>query len=574
MKIKKYLLKLMVVCGFVGAVSCTDDFNDLNQDPNAFNEAPIEAAFVGVVKQSYDILCRMNGDMFLHYASYDGGVGGQLPKYGFTETGVAGMWKDVFVRVLKNTEEIIVDHNEDPDYSNRMHMTKIWKAYMYSIAVSTWGPIPMSEAFGLNTSVAYDSEEQIYTEILRLLSEAVTGLEDGGDVFSVDPLFNKDVSKWRKLANTLRLKIGLRLTHGFPQLAETAVKASMANESNLVGALGDNQFMIGGITEENWNWHYNKYIFNENDNNYPFMNFSYMLHLKTYKDPRMDILVEPASVPLEIEEYVYASGSTTDTILVRYSIPKYGTTLGNSTPDAWDMDGNENPYRNTDREDYSKPSIELFFQPQTKYYINTNAETSFMKAEAAQRGWGGSKSAEAYYEDGINASFLQYQASGVDAYKAQDGIKWGTSFAGDLDIYSVTNSGISADPLDKIFRQRWLAMYWQGHDAWCMLKRTRGVTLPPHFNPDGSLVNAEFAVIPERMIYDTAEKSINSVGYGIGMDYLGGVDATTTPLKMNMPGDNLDWTTLPAAYSWDFASHWYGDSEDDLIAQGIPYEIL
>ncbi len=52
--------------------------------------------------------------------------------------------------------------------------------------------------------------------------------------------------------------------------------------------------------------------------------------------------------------------------------------------------------------------LRLFFQQQSRYYINTNAETSFMKAEAAQRGWGGSKSAEAYYEEGINASFLQY----------------------------------------------------------------------------------------------------------------------------------------------------------------------
>ncbi len=572
MKIKQYLINLMAVCGFLGAVSCTDDFSDLNKNPNAFNEAPIEAAFTGVVKNSYDLLGRMNGDMYLHYASYNGGVGGQLPKYGYTESAVGEIWADMYVDVLKNTQQIIDDHDTDPEFSNRMHMTKIWKAYMFSIAVSTWGPIPMSDAFGDNTSVAYDNEEQIYTEILKLLSEAVTGLDDDGDVFKVDVLFNKNVGSWRKLANTLRLKIGLRLTHGFPQLAEAAVKASMANESNLLGSNGDNQFMIGGTDETSWNWHYNKYVFKTaNTDTYPYVNFSYLLHLKTYNDPRMDKLVEPAKKPLEIEEYVYASGSTTDTILVRYNIPKYGKTLGNSTIDDWNLNGNDNPYRGLDGGDYSQPSQELFFQPQSRYYINTHAETCFMKAEAALRGWGGSKSAQAYYEEGISVSFSQYDVAGADAYKAQDGIKWGTAFAGDRDIYAITNSGISADPMDKILRQRWIAMYWQGHDAWCMLKRTRGVTLPPHLSPDGSLVNAEYAEIPERMIYSTSEPSINSAGYEIGLGFLGGVDATTTPIEMNKPGDFIDWPSLPAEYNWDFAKHWYGDSEDDLIAKGIPY---
>ena len=47
-----------------------------------------------------------------------------------------------------------------------------------------------------------------------------------------------------------------------------------------------------------------------------------------------------------------------------------------------------------------------------------------------------------------------------------------------------------------------------------------------------------------------------------------------TPLKMNKPGPNIAWETLTAAYSSEFASHWYGDSEDDLIENGIDYEIL
>lgn len=578
MKIKQYIIKLIVVCGFLCAVSCTDDFTDVNIDPNAFNEAPIEAAFTGVVKRSYDLLGEMNGDNFLHYASYNGGVGGQNPRYGFTQSHTAGLWRDMFVRVLKNNQQIIDDHNEDPAFSNRIHMAKIWKSYMYSIAVSFWGPIPMSEAFGEETSVAYDSEEQIYTEILRLLGDAVTGLENGGDTFAVDFIFNRDVEMWRKFANTLRLKIGLRLSHGFPALAQAAVQASMSNESNLVGSNSENISMKGGLTEENWNWHYNKYIFGTpNLDTFPYVNHSYLLHLKTYDDPRMDKIVQPAGAPLLIEDMVYASGSTTEMIAVRYGIPKYGKPLStNGTIDAWDLQNNDNIMNGVDGGNYSLPSEELFMQPDNIYYIITYAETSLMKAEAAVRGWGGSKTAQEYYEEGIDASFDQYEVGSAAAYKEQDGIKWGTAAVGDRDLYGITTSGITADPMDKIIRQRWLAMYWQGHDAWCMLKRTRGIILPPHLSPDGSGgdITEDWAEIPERMRYAASEESINGEGYQLGLSYLGGSDSTLTPLQMNAPGGTINWAALPAEFNQEFANHWYGDSEDDLIAAGIPYEKL
>ena len=43
---------------------------------------------------------------------------------------------------------------------------------------------------------------------------------------------------------------------------------------------------------------------------------------------------------------------------------------------------------------------------------------------------------------------------------------------------------------------------------------------------------------------------------------------------MNKPSLGIVWESLPAEYNNDFGSHWYGDSEDDLIDAGIPYEKL
>jgi hypothetical protein len=288
----------------------------------------------------------------------------------------------------------------------------------------------------------------------------------------------------------------------------------------------------------------------------------------------MYAMVDPSPTPLSIEDTVFASGSTTEKIAVRYEIPYYGTPLWRSPLDAWDLDGDENPFEGVAVEDYSKPSFERFFTEDMTFSVITFAETNFMKAEAALKGWGGSETAEAYYYAGIDASFDQYGVSGADMYKEQDGIKWGTESVGRKDLWSVVTSGISADPMDKIVRQRWIAMFYQGHDSWCLQKRTRLLPLVAHHGPEDPPTVQQYQEIPEKMIYPLTEESINEVGYQDAVAALGGSDEMMTPLKMNKPGPDIPWETLPAAYSSEFASHWYGDSEDDLIANGVDYEIL
>ncbi len=576
MKNKQYIIKLILVFGLISAVSCTENFEDINTNPNEFNEAPVENAFTGVVKETLDLIGgSMNERWGIHWASYTGGTGGQNARYGFTESTVAGLWEDLFVAVLKNNEEIIVNHGGDPDFANRVQIAKIWKSYVYSVAVATWGSIPMSDAFGDNTTVNYDSEEQIYTAILTMLQEAAEGIDPSGDSFNSDPVYNGDNAKWIKFANTLRLKIALRISHGFPGLAQTHAQAVMANEGGLIGSASENATMKWGLVEENWNLFYERFIFGEvNPDSQLFVNHHFLLLLRTYDDPRMDILVEDATEPLSIDDMVFASGSTTELIPVRYDIPKYGKILSDRTIDEWDLNNNDDPLDGVDSGFFSRPNLELFFAADATFNIITVSEVNFMKAEAALKGWGGSSTAEEYYYAGIDASFAQYGASDVGAYKERDGIKWNTASAGIRDIWAVTTSGITADGMDKIIRQRYIAMYWQGIDAWCLMKRTRGIIVPPHTNPDGQSIDEDWTEIPERMIWATSEANINPAGYATGLNNLGGPDDTTTPIQMNKPGGFIDWPSLPAEYNSDFARHWYGDSEDDLIAAGIPYEKL
>jgi hypothetical protein len=574
MKSIKYINKIFLALGIVATMSCTDGFEELNQDPNSFNDGPAENVFAGVVRNTLD---AMDGDMadqiWWVYGNYYGSKGGQFGHYFWTQSGLDGFWRKFYVNILKNTQEIIDNYGDDPAYKNRVYIAKIWKSYVYSTMVSLWGGVPMSEALGYGTTADYDSEEEIYNAVLNTLKEAAAGIDPAGDKFDKDPVFNGDNTKWIKFANSLRLKIALRISAGFPQMAEMHGSEVMANESGLVSSNLENMFLQWGTEQENWSFNYFRYVFSElGQITYPSVNFHFLLNLRTYNDPRLEAMVEPTTAPFTIVDTLLASGSTTDSVIVSYQVPYLGNTAGGRPLDAWNLNGNDNPMVGFPTNNFSRPKLDIFYVQDAKFYMITFAEMNFMKAEAKLKGWGGSKSAEEYYYAGIDASFVQYKVSGADAYKEQDGIKWGTESTGLKDLYSIVTSGISADPMDKIVRQRWIASFGQGHDAYCLTKRTRLVPIIANFAPDGS-VNADWVELPERMIYPPSEGGINTEAYNAAGTALGR-DELTSPLQMNKPYTPIDWNALPAQYSQEFASKWFGNSEDDLIANGIPYEIL
>lgn len=562
----------------IGIFSCTDGFEEMNQNPNNFNDVTPENLFTGVVKNTLDLVGGdMNDQMFNNYASYYGGKGGQFPKFFYTDSGLDRYWRTFYVNILTNTQVIIDTYSDDPKYANRVHIAKIWKSYVYSVLVSTFGPVPYVDALGSSTTTTYTSEEAIYIAILDMLKAAGEGITVDGDKLSTDPVFNGDNLMWKKFANTLRLKIALRISTGFPALAEKHGKEVMANEAGLISSNAENIAMKWGVIQQNWSFNYSRYLFLDSaDDVVPFVNHHYILNMKTYYDPRLKVIVEPSTEPLEFTDRLLKAGSTTQKINVKYKLPYYGRPLGANTGLAeWNLVPANNILEGISINRYCKPSKALFMAKDMKYYIVTYAELNFMLAEAKLKFWGGSasKTAEDYYYAGIDASFEQYGvSSGVAAYKALQGIKWNTLSIGDRDLFGIVSSGITTNPMDKIARQLWLTSYNQGHDIWCLQKRTRLLPFIPHFSPDTS-VGAQYVDIPERMVYPISEIGLNNAGYLAAIQALGG-NQMSTPLKMNKaPIIALKYWSSPGlgSFNQEFARRFYGESESNLIAAGIPY---
>jgi hypothetical protein len=577
---KKHIYTYKIAClllAFTAILSCTEGFEDLNKDPNAFNTAEPYNLFAGSVKGTLDLFGgTMNDQMYMMYASYYGGKGGQFGNFFFNENNLDDWWRRAYIDCVKNNQEIIDKFSDNPDYTNRVHIAKVWKSYIYSMLVSTYGGVPFEEASKGINATSYSSEEEIYTEILKLLKEAGEQMDPNGDKLLLDPIFDGNTDLWIKFANSLRLKIALRISEGFPDLAQQHGSEVMQNEDALISSNDENVVMRWGLDQQNWSFNYDRYIFQTVSLDIlPLVNFHFMLNLKTYHDPRIFAIVEPSTGPITIDDEVFESGSTTVKIRVQYQLPYFGRALGgNGLVDGWGLNANDNLLNGLRNDRFCRPNEELFMAQDMGFNVITYSEINFIKAEAQLKGWGGSQTAEDYYNAGINASFQQYGAPGARTYREQDGIKWGTSSVGDNGLYSIVTSGISADPIDKIVRQRWLASFNQGHDIWCLQKRTRKLPIIAHFSPDGA-TGLDWAEIPERMVYPPlSESGFNNAGYTAAVALLANGNSLTSPIKMNKPMTPIDYPSLDVEFSRDFARNFYGPSEDDLIAAGIPYTKL
>jgi hypothetical protein len=609
MKKNKYISKILLVAFLaIGLFSCTNGFEEMNQNPNNFDDATPESLFTGAVISTLDLVGgEMNDQMYNNYASYYGGKGGQFPKFFFTDSGVNQYWRRFYINILTNTQKIIDTYSDDPKYANRVHIAKIWKSYVYSILVSTFGPVPYVDTLGSRITTTYASEEVIYTAILDMLKAAGDGIDVSatGDKLSSDPVFNGNNLMWKKFANTLRLKIALRIAGGFSALAEKHGKEVMANEAGLISSNAENIAMKWETNQQNWSFNYARYVYlDAADDVVPFVNFHYILNMKTYRDPRLKVIVEPSTDPITIRDTIVKSSTDLSRLIVTYPVAYFGRPTGGLvTPANWDMNADRNILNGLSNNRYCRPSKALFMAADMKYYIVTYAELNFMCAEAKLNGWGGNKTAEQYYYAGIDASFEQYGVSGaittkgdlnLTAYKAQDGVRWSgpdsVDFDGDRDLFGAVTSYISTNPMDKIVRQLWLTSYNQGHDIWCLQKRTRLLPLIPNFSTDTSL-GLVFADMPERMVYPSSEIGINNAGYRAAIQFLGG-NELNTPLKMNKSYTPVDWNNLKnlkyrdnvgktndIKFNIEFAL-FYGISQKEFIDRGLvegkgkDYEII
>jgi hypothetical protein len=558
---------------------CTKDFKNLNTDPTQFTKATPEVGILASVKNLNTQMANYNTSKYWDLGHL---LCQQANRYDVTD---AGLWQTMYQGVLGNLHQVELNYGNDSTYNNRVQIARILKAYAYSILAGNYGPVPLTEANDPEhlSTILFDNEDSVYSYVLTTLKDAAGRIKPTGDKLSYDAIYSGNLQNWVKLANTLRLKIALQCMRNRSSVAANHIREVMAAEETTINTEMETAKMSFENINGNENPYFVRYI--KSNNTYPYNPGAtgqapklseYMLTLfRSYSDPRLFVYYD--SVPLAnrfILTDTLTSNNDDSLRIVTYPIPYLGQPKAGTKLAGWtSLTGLADPVGSANINAYSNANP-VIFQSNRPFIMLSYAEALFLKAEAAKLGYGGARSADQYYYAGIDANFAYWGISNTlrDAYKARDGIKWGTSGKGFNNYLSLVNTDIPLADENKIWIQRWLNYFPDGgFDCWTLERRTMVLNLPPHTNPGGNATyspNPTYSDIPGRMSYPVSVVNLNPAGYQSALQALGTTRVDDYDIYQQLhfakPHTIEDWNAANANYDYAFLRKWYGSTVESL----------
>lgn len=423
---------------------------------------------------------------------------------------------------LKNLVQALANLNGNTNAVNLKSMIRIWKAYAYMGLVDTYGDVPYFDAGKAYTDgifyPKYDNDADIYADLEKELREATAALDPAGDYVSADLFFGlhaaipittvaPQVAQWKKLGNSLLLRLGMRYSKVNPSKAQALV--AEAFNGGVMTSNADNVFVkYDGTIATNVA---NVNLVNNNPRFY-YMAEPFVNQLKSTNDPRSRFIMAKFADP----NSPLGDANPDFTIANQYGVPV--GVISDALASA--------PYRGTrgGGYDYSQLNVKTVAALTAPTFWVTYSQTSLLLAEAAKRGWipGGDGAAQSYYEAGIIAdidSYTQYPNSA--AVSAADK----TAYLNDPAVaYNPANA------LELIGIQYWIANLTMGTEAWANFRRTGFPVLSPNlFNNE---LNGGFI---RRLSYPDYESSNNNANYSAAVQAIGGSDNLTTRVFWDTP---------------------------------------
>ena len=335
-------------------------------------------------------------------------------------------------------------------------LAQILKISAWHKATDMFGPIPYKEAGKGLITVPYDSQEEVYKAMFKELSDAIevlTKYADNGNsklLPNADAVYAGDVHKWVVYANSLMLRLAMRVYYADAALSKKYALQAVNHSYGVMKSKDDEAKMERGASLEfknNLDVLINQY-------NECRMGSSMLAYLGGYQDPRLP-------------KYF-----NTSTVSQAVTVGTYGKYSG--VPTGHDVSSND-AFR-----DSSRPAI----TSTTPTYWMRASEVYFLLAEAALHGFAVGGTAESLYEKGIEMSF---EENGIASSEVADYMSSGlkpsaysfhlTNPSVNVDVPAVTEattawSGTDEEKLEKIMIQKWIALYPNGQEAWTEYRRT------------------------------------------------------------------------------------------------------
>lgn len=444
---KKIFYLLLLVTGFSG---CSKFDDDINVDPNLPSQASGTQLIANAMLSLPTLSASPQGEFMAQYLSETQYPGASTYPEG--ETSFYGLYQGP----LMNLETVLNSNSLttlDGPIANQLAVARILKAYFFWHITDRWGDVPFTEALQgkKDFTPKYDTQEFIYDSLFKMLRVASNMIVTGN--ITNDIIYRGDMTKWKKLANTIRMLMALRLSEVNPTLG-----ASEFNDALTAGIMtsnADNLFFQHLADANNQNFWYAEVVTRTRE--WWAISKTLMTYLLNTNDPRLA---------------VYARKNNAG----NYVGLDFGTTVGMPM---------------TNPNTVSLLGTALYAQ-NAPIHLVTYAQALFARAEAAKRGWitGGDATAKTNYDLAIEQSFRQWRANdttGLGLYRSQPEVAY--------------------DPLrglEQIANQRYIHLFMHGYEAWAEWRRT---------GFPNNLVSPGGKAVPNRNSYPSNESFNNAENY-------------------------------------------------------------
>lgn len=559
MKRFKYIAMASVIAlGSLGLASC-GDFGDENIDPEHLN--PTSVDYTMIFSNAQHQALGSDWDMWRTGCIYSAQFTQQLAsaswwdsygRYNYSDGYSASFW-DTFNGdrgALRDVTTCYDKWQNAEGYEIDWNIARVMRCYAFAKMSDLYGDIPYSQAGRPDkySYPVYDKQEDIYKSMLAELDEAQSKLTSGtAKMGSQDLYFNGDASKWKKFANSLMLRLAMRLVKVDPATAKTYAAKAYAN--GVITSNDDNVLLnhSGGVTTNDSSEPFAK--INAHEDREFYLSKFFVGMLKDTKDPRL-CLIGTVTPLRKDDKGIITSEQTTD-VQAGWSASDYGDMsfakqngflqggytngansqyfIGQADPEMDKTTANIIGQREG-KDVYKVDALYAYFSSPNRYtycdqtaptFVITAAQTNLLLAEAAYRGYitGDAKS---FYEAGVRCAFEQFAqfpayANALSALNSDPtvGIAGGT-----LDAYATAylanNPYDASKALEQINDQYYIATFGDPHEVFANWRRSGYPVLTPSVmaKKDGQCATAADGYsIPRRFIYPSKESQVNKTNY-------------------------------------------------------------
>jgi hypothetical protein len=461
---KKYFI---ISLSLFTMAACTKDIEKFNDQTKYAAVAPAGSLFSNAVRNLTDGLASPNVNTNVFRATVQHWTTTTYtdePNYDFTTRAIPQAWwtrmyRDVLIDLQESKKLVATSLVSDAAKKNQVAIADLMQVYTYSVLVNTFGNVPYSEALDYNNLFPkYDDAKTIYDDLLKRIDADIAAMNVTADGFesTADFVYGGNVANWKKFANALKIKLAMTIADADAAKAKAAVEQASTGD---FASSADNAVVKYYATTPNTNPIWVDLIQSKRQD---WISANTLVDkLNATSDPRLTLYFKPN----DNGQYVGGVVGSTNT----YSL-------------------------------FAKPSDKIT-DPALPALLLSYDEMEFYKAEAVERGFAISGTAEQHYNNAVKASIQYWGATSAqaDAYLAQPAVAY-TTAAG---TYK-----------QKIGTQKWIALYNRGFEAWTEVRRLDAPAL--------SAPAAAKSGFPNRFTYPGNEQTLNGTNYTDAAAKMGG----------------------------------------------------